>query len=258
MSGNGKTRELFTQFVLLRQNNYSREAAWQKIEAAAAQLPTPEREQLVLMLRNWEAAEGHQHKSQNDPFETLNKPPERLAKKRNVIKRLKPAEPEPPDSIACPTCQKPNPKGSVHCYSCGTMLAAIPPAPDGTQPLAPNTTDNAYFGKDWLLYLKIQGTDQTIRLQPRLTEMILGRKSPDSVMLPDVDLTAYGGGDKGVSRLHASFKRQDETLVLTDLGSVNHTFINGQRVHAHEVRVVHDGDEIRLGRLVLYAYFRES
>jgi pSer/pThr/pTyr-binding forkhead associated (FHA) protein len=77
-------------------------------------------------------------------------------------------------------------------------------------------------------------------------------------MVPDIDLTPYGADDKGVSRLHASLHRQEETLVLSDLGSVNHTFINGQRLHAHEVRVLRDGDEIRLGRLVLYAYFRES
>jgi pSer/pThr/pTyr-binding forkhead associated (FHA) protein len=88
--------------------------------------------------------------------------------------------------------------------------------------------------------------------------MILGRTSADSVMIPDVDLAPLHGGEHGVSRLHAGLRRQDNTLVLTDLGSKNHTHINGQRLHAHEVRVLHDGDELRLGRLVIYVYFAQG
>ncbi len=252
-------RELFAQFVQLRQNAHSREDAWHGIESAAGLLSVPEREQLVTMLREWEASEGQVYKGTNDPFETQNKPPAKLIDRRKVIRRIQPVEQTslPAESIECPTCHKSNPPGSVYCYSCGAILRTITP-PNATRPLGPNSVDNAYFGETWALYLKVQGTSETVRVQPRQTEMILGRRSPDSVMVPDVDLAVYDEGDKGVSRLHASIHRQDNTLVLTDLGSVNHTFINGQRVHAHEVRVLHDGDEVRLGRLVLYAYFRES
>jgi pSer/pThr/pTyr-binding forkhead associated (FHA) protein len=118
--------------------------------------------------------------------------------------------------------------------------------------------DNAYFGENWVLYLKFQASGEPVRIQPRQTEVILGRKSPESAMVPDVDLSCYGASERGVSRLHASVRRQDQTLVLSDLGSMNHTYINGQRVHPHEVRALHDGDELRLGSLVLYAYFRDA
>ncbi|RPI99164.1 MAG: FHA domain-containing protein, partial [Chloroflexi bacterium] len=89
-------------------------------------------------------------------------------------------------------------------------------------------------------------------------EMIVGRKSPDSVMLPDIDLAPFQADVMGVSRLHAGVRRQNDTLVLTDLGSLNHTQINGQRLHSHEVRVLHDGDELRFGQLTVRIYFRKE
>jgi hypothetical protein len=253
-----KMRELFAQFVHLRQNDYSRQEAWRSIEGAANALPPQERERFVNLLRNWEANEGQAHKTPDDPFDTQSKPPAK--EKRSVIRRIQPAsQPSQPGTIECPTCHKTNPPGSPYCYSCGTILQVAPGLANATRPLGPHSVDNAFFGENWVLYLKVQGTSETLRVQPRQgTETVLGRKSPDSVMIPDVDLSAYAGDERGVSRLHASLRRQDQTLVLTDLGSVNHTFINGQRVHEHEVRVLHDGDEIRLGRLVLYAYFRDS
>ena len=254
-----RVRELFAQFVELRHNAHSRDDAWRAIESAATLLEAHEREQLITMLRIWEANEGQAYNSTADPFETQNKPPAKLAERRNVIRRIRPVGQTPPaaDGIECPTCHKPNPPGSLYCEDCGAILRSVTP-PNATRPLGPSSVDNAFFGENWALYLKVQGTSETVRMQPRQTEMILGRSSPDSVMVPDVDLSAYDAGKRGVSRLHASIRCQDRTLVLTDLGSVNHTFINGQRVHAHEVRVLHDGDEIRLGRLVMYAYFRES
>jgi pSer/pThr/pTyr-binding forkhead associated (FHA) protein len=58
--------------------------------------------------------------------------------------------------------------------------------------------------------------------------------------------------------LHAAFRRQDETVVLVDMGSANKTFINGQRVYPHEVRVVRSGDEIRLGKMIIKVTFNHT
>src|SRR5512145_947860 len=89
------TRELFTQFVSLRQVGQSRQEAWQQIEGAAAVLSPQERERLVTMLRQWEASEGQEYKPANDPFDTQDKPPAKLAARRNVIRRIKPGEDAP-------------------------------------------------------------------------------------------------------------------------------------------------------------------
>ncbi|NJL93362.1 MAG: FHA domain-containing protein [Anaerolineae bacterium] len=53
-------------------------------------------------------------------------------------------------------------------------------------------------------------------------------------------------------------ERQNQTLTLVDNNSVNYTFINGERVHPHERRVVRDGDELRLGKLTLRVSFQRE
>jgi hypothetical protein len=54
--------------------------------------------------------------------------------------------------------------------------------------------------------------------------------------------------DPGVSRRHASLRRDDDRVVLTDLGSTNGTHVNGRRID--EV-VLRDGDEITVGETAL-------
>ncbi|MCS7071755.1 MAG: FHA domain-containing protein, partial [Anaerolinea sp.] len=64
--------------------------------------------------------------------------------------------------------------------------------------------------------------------------------------------------EKGVSRLHAAICRQDETLTIVDMGSSNGTHLNGQRLIPDQPRVLRDGDEIRLGKLVAHIYFKRQ
>jgi pSer/pThr/pTyr-binding forkhead associated (FHA) protein len=93
---------------------------------------------------------------------------------------------------------------------------------------------------------------------PDNQDVVIGRGAPDSIMLPDVDLAPYQADEHGVSRLHAALRRQENTITISDLGSSNHTYINGQRLHAHEVRCLRNRDELRLGYLVLKVRFRRK
>lgn len=75
------------------------------------------------------------------------------------------------------------------------------------------------------------------------------------VVLLDTDRATVGSAatnrvvvasDPSVSRLHAVFERFEPGWSLRDLGSSNGTFVNGERLA--NARVLHPGDEIRVGR----------
>lgn len=88
-----------------------------------------------------------------------------------------------------------------------------------------------------------------------IQELIIGRFDPDTNESPDIDLQEHGGPEKGVSRRHAYIMRHDGSLNLVDANSQNGTFLNGQRLVAHQPRILRDGDDIRLGYLVLRVKF---
>jgi pSer/pThr/pTyr-binding forkhead associated (FHA) protein len=62
----------------------------------------------------------------------------------------------------------------------------------------------------------------------------------------------------GVSRRHAAIRLQDKQLHVSDLGSSNGTFLNGTRLNAHRPYQIKDGDEVRLGQMVLRLYFQSN
>ena len=56
-----------------------------------------------------------------------------------------------------------------------------------------------------------------------------------------------------ISRAHAMIGFKGTTLFVQDLDSTNGTLVNGAREHQVEL---HDGDELRMGRLVLRIWSR--
>ena len=80
---------------------------------------------------------------------------------------------------------------------------------------------------------------------------MLGREDPVSGIFPDIDLDPVGGHEAGVGRQHAQLSIQDEQLYVEDLDSVNGTALNKQRLAARQPQPLKDGDELRLGKMVL-------
>jgi pSer/pThr/pTyr-binding forkhead associated (FHA) protein len=87
----------------------------------------------------------------------------------------------------------------------------------------------------------------------RLWEIVDGRPARFHTIGPR--RTTIGRGacdvrveDLRVSREHCSIKLREGVPVLTDLASVNGTFLNGHPVQEHALA---DGDEIRIGSTVL-------
>jgi hypothetical protein len=115
----------------------------------------------------------------------------------------------------------------------------------------------ARFSSRMNLMLRVRDTNQSFTFDAAtVTELVIGRKDPDTGLSPDVDLHASGAPDKGVSRKHALIIRKDEgSLSIVDKGSPNGTYLNGQKLIPNQPRVLRDGDELRLGHLVLTVRF---
>jgi pSer/pThr/pTyr-binding forkhead associated (FHA) protein len=77
--------------------------------------------------------------------------------------------------------------------------------------------------------------DTDTAAHPIVHETVIGRGEQADLLLADVT----------VSRRHASVRQDGHTVVVTDLGSANGTFVNGGRVL--DGTRVEDGDVIRLG-----------
>lgn len=89
-----------------------------------------------------------------------------------------------------------------------------------------------------------------------IEEVVIGRRDPASDAAPQVDLHEFGALDKGVSRRHAIIIKREGALNLIDQGTPNGTFLNGQKLVPHQPRILRDGDDIRLGHLVVRVSYR--
>lgn len=80
--------------------------------------------------------------------------------------------------------------------------------------------------------------------------VILGRSDFRSGGLQvDIDLSRYGGHERGVSRAHARLHVRDKRIYLTDLYSANGTYLNGQRLEPEQPYLLQNGAEFLLGAL---------
>ncbi len=154
---------------------------------------------------------------------------------------------------ACGYCGEDNREGSLVCRSCGKLLRQtlsvihvlheiknkpqLPPPPT-----RPELT---------LMILISQGVKPlTLPYGERVT---LGRFDPES-QLNHIDLDLFDALKSGVSRIHAAIEYMPEGPTLTDLKSTNGTYFNGERLETHETQILRYGDEVRLGKLVMYIY----
>ncbi len=78
-------------------------------------------------------------------------------------------------------------------------------------------------------------------------ETAIGRKDPVTGIDPDIDLTP-ADTQRSISRRHAMiFRRQDKYYIREEIGTMNGTFVNGERVETGIPVEFKDGDEVRFG-----------
>ena len=109
-------------------------------------------------------------------------------------------------------------------------------------------------GEDVILKVEVQGGGTPLLLSLN-DEVVVGRRDPTTKVSPDLDLTPYGGYQMGISRRHAIMNLMNGNLVITDMGSSNGTFVNGQRLEARKPEPIRDGDLLRLGQIIMTIKF---
>ncbi|GAB4478163.1 MAG: FHA domain-containing protein [Anaerolineae bacterium] len=165
--------------------------------------------------------------------------------------------------IKCPYCGHQNIEGTLFCDSCGFSLMGGPAEEISTRQLEGEANQfsvksgwgTATFQDANQIIIHVRDAPEPIILTPE-AELLVGRKDPASGISPDLDLTPYGALEHGVSRIHVALRRGDDVLSIVDLDSANGTFLNGQRLAPYQPRLLRDGDEVRLGKLVMHIYFK--
>jgi len=86
-------------------------------------------------------------------------------------------------------------------------------------------------------------------------ETTIGRADPVTGILPDVDLTSVDT-NRSVSRRHAKIIRSgDEYMILEEVGTVNGTYVNDQRIPTGVPVTIHDGDQLKIGLIAMKTVF---
>ena len=167
--------------------------------------------------------------------------------------------------VTCPHCGYTNSDGAKLCVRCSLPIATKEAEEQAGQNVTRRLENDPYrpsvprwgtasLGGAHKLLLHVRGYDTPL-VVPLAERLVIGRRNVETGEVPDVDLDEYGAREQGVSRQHAMIVLEADGLKVMDLGSANHTFINGQRLITHQARILRDGDELRLGRLVIRVHF---
>jgi hypothetical protein len=168
--------------------------------------------------------------------------------------------------IVCPQCHSENPVGSLFCSECGAQLYSID---DDTQAMQPINIDlfeprfdqlqplpAAVSFSDSQVTLRFLDSDRLMPLSGREL-YVLGRPNPGQPEQPDVDLNTFDAYKFGVSRLHAKLHVRGSRVSIEDLGSINGTRINGERIQPAGEHMVVNGDLLQLGKLRIQLIIKE-
>jgi len=158
----------------------------------------------------------------------------------------------PLPAAICPNCLHSVRPDNYYCDHCGQALRE--PVPLSNEPLVVSYTDidpdEALTGSP-APHLLVLPAGNILVLAPEQNAYVIGRVDPASGSYPDVDLVPFGGEEGGVSRRHAQITHTDNRFYIEDLNSVNYTFVNKHKIAIGAAHLLEDGDEIRLGRVLL-------
>ncbi len=179
---------------------------------------------------------------------------EPLAAPASVMSATMPPPAPAGGTITCPSCGSMNPAGESFCSNCGANLNAPPAAlPVNVPPpvdLAPPVMATPAATAGGTAKVLVESDNTTFDLAGK-SDILIGREDAVSNIFPDIDLTPHSGEEGGVGRRHARIVYSGGQYMIEDLNSINFTFVNKQKIAPRTPTALRDGDEIRLGRVVL-------
>jgi pSer/pThr/pTyr-binding forkhead associated (FHA) protein len=157
--------------------------------------------------------------------------------------------------MICSNCGSQNPAEARFCSQCGAALAAAPSDATATIRISDPRLDTSDRTLSPVDAAAIEGlpTGSALLVVQRGpgsgSRFLLDKDTVKAGRHPDSDIFL---DDVTVSRHHAEFGRVGDTFSVTDVGSLNGTYVNRDRI---ENVVLKDGDEVQIGkfRLVFYA-----
>jgi len=150
-------------------------------------------------------------------------------------------------AVYCNQCGHRNPPGATFCSSCGAVIE--PGGDETTVTFAPVEAAG-----------EVAEDDLTVSLGefPATMAMVVVKRGPNagSKFMLDSDVTRAGRhpdsdiflDDITVSRRHAEILRAGEGFVVKDVGSLNGTYLNRERI---EEATLSNGDELQIGKFKL-------
>ena len=171
----------------------------------------------------------------------------------------------------CTACGRQNPDDARFCAQCGNRMttqepgdAAVPTPPvESTATISFGAPDRVDTSDRQLSPVDAAAVDAL----PEGHALLVVQRGPSagSRFLLDTDVVGAGRhpeseiflDDVTVSRRHAEFRRTGKTFTVSDVGSLNGTYVNRDRIDSLELT---DGDEVQIGkyRLVFFASHQES
>jgi pSer/pThr/pTyr-binding forkhead associated (FHA) protein len=151
------------------------------------------------------------------------------------------------DGVFCNNCGHRNPASANFCSSCGAVLG--PPTSDTTVTLHPVDAQGE-AGDDELTV--------TLPDRPSGAGLLVVKRGPNAGTRYLLDAVVTRAGrhpesdifldDITVSRRHAEFVGQNGVYSIRDVGSLNGTYVNRERI---EEAVLSTGDEVQIGKFKL-------
>ncbi len=142
--------------------------------------------------------------------------------------------------VFCPNCGRGNKVGARFCSACGTQLPTGTPATSQSTPIVQQPTPQSRSARFVVTTPRGTWDFPLVNFPCRI-----GRRDPSQSHFPELDLADYDRGH--ASRRHAVIERRGTQYVLTDVGSVNGTLLNGTKVQSHRPQTLQPGDQVRIG-----------